>query len=122
MTTRYSKMSWAYDALEQLKKVRIPHRNYEAARTELRAALAFADEGELVHVVGPTGVGKSLLMKQVGPLLADPAIDPESHSMPVLTTIAHNTYTAGAFSTLTFTESALKAISHPVYSSNRSIR
>jgi archaellum biogenesis ATPase FlaH len=113
-------MSWAYDALMKLKTVRIPHRNYESARTDLRAALAFADEGELVHVVGPTGAGKSVLMKQVGPLLVDPAVDSDSHFMPLMTTIAHNTYTAGAFSTLMFTQSAIKSVSHPVYSSNRS--
>ena len=111
-------MSWAYDALERLQSVRIPHRNYESARTDLRAALAFAEEGELVHVVGPTGVGKSLLMKQVAPLIVGASVDADSQFMPIVTTIASNSYTGGAFSTRTFTLSALKAISHPVYSSS----
>jgi hypothetical protein len=108
-------MSWALDARERLRTVHIPHRNYEAARTDLRSALAFSEEGELLRVVGPTGVGKSRLRKQVVPLISDPSVQADDMFMPVVTTSAINSNTNGSFSTRQFAIAALKSIEHPIY-------
>lgn len=113
-------MSWALDAREKLRTVHIPHRNYEAARTDLRSAVAFSEDGELLRVVGPTGVGKSRLRKQVVPLISDPNAPSDDMFMPVVTTSAVNSNTNGSFSTRQFAIAALKSIEHPIYApSNR---
>lgn len=108
-------MSWALDVREKLRTVHIPHRNYEAARADLRSALAFSESGELLRVVGPTGVGKSRLRKQVVPLLLDPRAPADDMYMPVVTTSAINSNTNGSFSTREFAIDALKSIEHPIY-------
>lgn len=101
-----------FEALRALKDVKLEHRNWLRAKSDLMAALLAAQPGEVICLTGPSRAGKSRLMKEVCDLMY-PQVD--KTLMPVLTLDIHNMASSGRFTSRTFYSEALNKISHPFY-------
>lgn len=104
--------SSVFEAVAAVKKLKLPHRNWQIAKTEFMAALIAAQPGDVICVTGPSRAGKSQLTKEVCKLMY-PASD-ESF-MPVLHLKIHNMASNGRFTSSTFYSEALNKIGHPFY-------
>lgn len=108
-------MSWANEAIEKVENLRIPHRNYEIAKLDISSALLTMVPEEMLLIVGPTGAGKSLLAKQLRPMILGAAGATEGKHAPVITMSAMSASVNGKFSTKDFALTAMQAVRHPFY-------
>lgn len=106
---------WTDTAINSIKIVRIPHRNYERALAETLAALVAAAPGEVVCITGPSRVGKSRLVAELAKLIAGDHASINDGLMPVVTVLASNCTNRGVFRTKDFAVHCLEAIQHPLY-------
>ena len=106
---------WTDAAIDQIKIMRIPHRNYERALAETLAALVAAAPGEVVCITGPSRVGKSKLVAEIARLVAGNHATTGDGLMPVVTVLASNCTNRGVFRTKDFAVHCLEAIQHPIY-------
>lgn len=108
-------MSWANEAIKKIETLRIPHRNYEAAKLDVSSALLTMVPEEMLLIVGPTGVGKSLLAERLRPMILGAAGETEGKHAPVISMSAMSASINGKFSTKDFALTAMQAIRHPFY-------
>lgn len=113
-------MSWAQSAINEIKNVRIPHRNYERALSDTLAALVASAPGEVVCITGPSRVGKSRLAQELSALLVGDKLDDNDGRMPVVIVQASNCSVDGGFSTKSFSLRCLQAVHHPFYGVGKS--
>lgn len=110
---------WAQDSINEIKQMRIPHRNYERCLSEALAALVAAEPGEVVSIVGPSRVGKSRLAAELMRLILGRDMDPNGNTMSVVSILASNCTNRGIFRTKDFAVHCLEAIRHPIYGVSR---
>jgi DNA polymerase III delta prime subunit len=108
-------MSWANEAIKKVEGLRIPHRNFELAKLDISSALLTMVPEEMLLIVGPTGVGKSLLAERLSPMILGAAGESDGKYAPVIKMSAMSGSVNGAFSTKDFALSALQAVRHPFY-------
>ncbi|MBN8886829.1 MAG: ATP-binding protein [Rudaea sp.] len=105
---------WIREAVKRIKAERISHRSYEQTVGDVFNALAVAQNGELVVVVGPSRVGKSrAIVEAVNAAVGRPS--EFSNRRPYVLIEAENASTQGTFSTKSFMRAACEAIQHPFY-------
>lgn len=110
---------WSKRAIEEIKSMRIPHRNYQRCLSEAMAALVAAEPGEVVSIVGPSRVGKSRLASELMRMILGPSADWSGDIMPVVSILVTNHTNRGAFRTKDFAVRCLEAIRHPIYGVSR---
>lgn len=110
---------WTQSSINQIKLMRIPHRNYERARAEAMAALVAAAPGEVVCITGPSRGGKSRLASELTTLILGDHPIIGNGQMPVVTVLASNCTNKGVFRTKDFAVHCLEAIQHPLYGVSR---
>lgn len=106
--------AWIQAAVEQIKTEKINHRSYTRAVADIFNALAVAQGGELIVVVGPSRVGKSRAIAEA----VKSAVGSHAHSetlSPYVVIEAENASTQGTFSTKSFMRAACEAVRHPIY-------
>lgn len=108
---------WTKTAIDEIKAMRIPHRNYERCLSEALATLVAAEPGEVVSIIGPSRVGKSRLAAELSRLIA--GSKNEGDLMPVVSVLASNCTNRGVFRTKDFAVHCLEAIRHPIYGVSR---
>lgn len=107
---------WIQEAVDQIISERIAHGSYVRAVGDAFNALAVAQGGELVVVVGPSRVGKSRAIAEA--VNAAVGRQPENESgRPYVLIEAENASTQGTFSTKSFMRAACEAVKHPIYGS-----
>lgn len=105
---------WILAAVELIKTERIAHRSYTRAVGDIFNALAVAQAGELVVVVGPSRVGKSRAITEA--IKSAVGSHARSETMrPYVVIQAENASTQGTFSTKSFMRAACEAVRHPIY-------
>lgn len=112
-------MHWTESSINEIKRMRIPHRNYERARAEAMAALVAAAPGEVVCITGPSRGGKSRLASELIKLIVGDHPIIKNGQMPVVTVLASNCTNKGVFRTKDFAVHCLEAIQHPLYGMSR---
>lgn len=112
-------MHWAYAAIDEIKVMRISHRNYERALSETFAALVASAPGEVVCLTGPSRVGKSRLADDLSRLIVGNHSPLSNGLMPVVTVLASNCTNRGIFRTKDFAVHCLEAIQQPIYGVTR---
>lgn len=105
---------WIDAAVEKIKTERIAHRNYTRAVQDVFNALAVAQPGELVVVVGPSRVGKSRAISEAVKQAVGNGT-PKNDVRPYVLIEAENASTQGSFSTKSFSRAACEAVHHPIY-------
>lgn len=112
-------MSWTVLAKQSLDRLQtLSHKNYERVKSELLASVFFAEPGEVICLVGPSRVGKTRLIREVGELLGGNNPRKDSPYMPVVTTIAGIAGAHSSFSTKSFALKVLESVRHPILSPN----
>jgi hypothetical protein len=109
-----SEPTWVRQALVSLKALKIEHRNYKRMKKHLSFSGDSIRPGELLVVVGPTRVGKTVSIRDA---LSVPEInvpDADGHMRCVFVE-AGNDSTSGEFSTKSFMVECLRAIKQPFY-------
>lgn len=106
---------WTNAAIAEIKKLRIPHRNYERALSEALASLVAAAPGEVVCITGPSRVGKSRLASELARLVVGDLRVLDNGIMPVVSVLASNCTNRGVFRTKNFAVHCLEAIQHPIF-------
>lgn len=112
-------MHWTQSAIDEIKRMRIPHRNYERARAETLAALVAASPGEVVCITGPSRGGKSRLAGELIKLIVGDHPILKNGQLPVVYVLASNCTNKGVFRTKDFAVHCLEAIQHPLYGVSR---
>lgn len=111
-------LEWTTKAIDEIKRTRIPHRNWSTALSEAFSCILACNPGEVVCITGPSRVGKSKLISELNTMLVGDASFHEDKTMPVVTVLATNCSTNGMFSTKAFTLKALDEIGHPFFGVN----
>ncbi len=96
--------------------IKINHRNWRIAYTEIFAILSMAEPGEVVCLTGPSRGGKSKLVNAVSRELEGANKFEETGLMNVVMVSAANTGPNGSFSTKSFIQRLLSVVQHPILS------
>lgn len=107
-------MNWALNAIQNITALRIPHRNYERALSDVMSLSIACVPGEVICITGPSRAGKSRLAADLKHLIIGDRPLPAG-IMPVVSVTAANCSVDGSFSTKAFMLRALSAIEHPFY-------
>lgn len=108
-------MHWTDDAIHKIKILKVPHRNYERARSEALSILVASVPGEVVCITGPSRSGKSRLAGELGKLIVGERPTMGDEFMPIVAVLATNCTNQGVFRTKNFAIHCLEAIRHPIY-------
>lgn len=105
---------WIKPAIDDLRSLKVEHRNYQLTKRRIASACLAMLPGELMVLVGPSRVGKTRCIRDA---LNIPAQNfPEADErMRVVVVEAANDATSGQFSTKDFAMSCLRSIHHPIY-------
>lgn len=113
-------MQWIDEAILEIKRKRIPHRNFEQALSAAMSALVASAPGEVVCITGPSRVGKSRLAAELVKLIVGERNSSHDGLMPVVSVQAANCAAHGYFSTTSFATRVLTALEHPFYGAKQS--
>ncbi|MFK2906047.1 AAA family ATPase [Dyella ginsengisoli] len=99
--------------VDQVRALKLEHRNFKTAYRRLYAQSALASPGQVIAVVGPTRVGKTTLSRRLSAELVKERTDKDERTIPLIRIEAATT-NQGKFSTKHFTLRALEELRDPV--------
>jgi len=111
-------MNWVDEAIKKIQTEKIPHRNWRTALSESFSTLLSCSPGEVMCITGPSRVGKTKLLDELGKLLVGDEKSDDDGTMPIVSVLATNCVKNNFFDTKDFTIRALEAIKHPFYGVN----
>jgi len=105
---------WATTAIQHVKRTVLAHRNFLRVHADLHQAMFAAQPGEVIVLVGPSRVGKLVVLRKALDLALGKQFAGDQRSLYVLVN-AENSSVGGLFSTKSFMARGCRAIGHPLY-------
>lgn len=109
---------WAVEAIQRIKTTVLAHTNFLRVQADLHQAMFAAQPGEVIPLVGPSRVGKLVVLMKALELAAGKQLGADRRSLYVLVN-AENSSVGGLFSTKSFMARGCRAIGHPLYGAGR---
>ena len=106
--------SWIRPSIQLFNTSSLAHHLFKSTCGSVLSAIDAMAPGDVMALIGPSRVGKTMLCRAVQSQLGN-AVPDESGFMPVVLVEAENAAMNGEFSTKGFVADALTAIQHPFY-------